>query len=91
MQLRPACLSDDAGDYLCNFLFYLSCGKHCPPFAPLQAGFIHVPLFGTLLAGGARSFDLPVLVEGAAVICAACAKAWASEKEKAAEMPRATF
>lgn len=87
----PAVLSDDAGDYLCNTLFYLSCGKHCPPFAPAQAGFIHVPPFGTPLAGSAQAFDLSTLAEGAAVICAACAEAWTADKEKAAESSRAAF
>lgn len=87
----PAVFSDHAGDYLCNTLFYLSCGKHCPPFAPVQAGFIHVPPFGTPLAGSAREFDLATLVEGAAVICAACAEAWTADKKKAAPMSRAAF
>lgn len=68
-------VSDDAGDYLCNFLFYLSRGAHCPPFAPAMAGFVHVPPFGTTPADG-RAFDLAMLTDGAMTILAACAEAW---------------
>jgi pyroglutamyl-peptidase len=77
----PAALSDDAGDYLCNFLFYLSRGGHAPPFAPAQSGFIHVPPFGTPLGDGSgRLFGLEMLVDGALAAVGACAAAWDREK-----------
>lgn len=76
----PAQLSDDAGDYLCNALFYLSRGAHCPPFAPVKAGFIHVPPFGTELADGSgRGFNLPLLLRGALAILDACVRDWRNE------------
>ncbi len=71
----PVTRSDDAGDYLCNFLFYLSCGQHVPPFAPSMAGFIHVPHFGTIMADG-RPFTLDVLRHGALLIIDACREHW---------------
>lgn len=75
----PAGVSDDAGDYLCNFLFYLSRGAHCPPFAPPAAGFIHVPPFGAGLDDGSgRRFDLAMLVQGALAILRACVVDWRS-------------
>lgn len=39
----PCEFSEDAGDYLCNFCFYLSCGRLAAPLAPTTAGFVHVP------------------------------------------------
>lgn len=71
----PASLSDDAGDYLCNFLFFLSGGGHCPGFTPGMAGFVHVPPFGAMLADG-RAFDLTTLRRGAEVIVETCASCW---------------
>lgn len=77
----PAARSDDAGDYLCNYLFYLSCAGHCTGFAPPMAGFIHVPLtrekrsiFGT---GTGLSFA--ELVEGTVAIVDACVTDWRAQ------------
>jgi len=74
-QELPASLSDDAGDYLCNFLLFLSAGGHCPGFTPGMSGFVHVPPFGAMLTDG-RSFDLASLRRGAEIIIAACAADW---------------
>ena len=38
----PVAYSHSAGDYVCNYLFYLSCGG-VAGFAPRMSGFIHVP------------------------------------------------
>jgi pyroglutamyl-peptidase len=39
----PAISSDDAGDYLCNFVLYQSLAGLVPGLAPLICGFVHVP------------------------------------------------
>ncbi|HEV7252520.1 MAG TPA: hypothetical protein VGN97_05415 [Mesorhizobium sp.] len=75
----PASLSDDAGDYLCNFLFFLSGGRHCSGFSPDMTGFVHVPAFGAALADG-RAFDLSLLRRGAEVIIAAWADHWLEQR-----------
>lgn len=77
----PVSWSDDAGGYLCNYLFYLSCGRLRPAFAPEMAGFIHVPLLrppGENRAGEALTFD--DLVAGALVIIDVCVIAWRSRR-----------
>jgi pyroglutamyl-peptidase len=73
----PASWSDDAGGYLCNYLFYLSRSDTIPEFAPEMSGFIHVPP----LAGGADAptMSLEMLMEGAILIIRACAAAWDEE------------
>lgn len=71
----PVALSDDAGDYLCNFVFYLSRGMHVPPFAPKVAGFIHVPPFDTELVNGER-FSLDMLKRGAEIIIETSIARW---------------
>lgn len=61
--------SDDAGDYLCNYLLYTACDGACPGFRPSMAGFVHVPPAG----GPLSAADL---VTGARAILAVCAAAW---------------
>lgn len=73
----PVSWSDDAGGYLCNYLFYLSRSGSIMEFAPEMSGFIHVPP----LAGEADSIgmSMEMLVEGATLIVLACMAAWAEE------------
>ncbi|TWH01285.1 pyroglutamyl-peptidase [Mesorhizobium sp. J18] len=75
----PVSLSDDAGGYLCNYLFYHSCGQVCAGFAPDMAGFIHVP---PLADGEAplNAMALQDLVAGATVIIDTCSAAWLAER-----------
>jgi len=40
----PVQWSDDAGGYLCNYIFYLGKGGQCPDVKTDRIGFIHVPL-----------------------------------------------
>lgn len=42
----PCDSSDDAGGYLCNFVFYLSRSAICKGLRPSISGFIHVPNLG---------------------------------------------
>lgn len=72
----PVSWSDDAGGYLCNYLFYHSRGRLCAGFAPAMSGFIHVPplLHGETWPANAMTMDN--LVAGARLIIATCAKAW---------------
>ena len=68
----PVALSDDAGDYLCNYLFYLSRARLCAGFAPAMAGFVHVPLVGE--TGCAMMPD--DLAAGAWLIIEICCRTW---------------
>jgi len=74
----PVIWSDDAGGYLCNYLFYLSASTHFPHFAPDMTGFIHVPPLAAGDRGETGRFTLPELERGARIIIATCAEAWAS-------------
>ena len=44
----PRCISEDAGDYLCNFLFYRLLYECHRQNLRLPAGFIHVPQSGRM-------------------------------------------
>jgi len=39
----PASLSDDAGGYVCNHVFYLACHEIAASGLPTRCGFVHVP------------------------------------------------
>ena len=65
----PAAMSDDCGDYLCNALFFHSCGKLVTEFQPCWAGFVHVPLPGS-------HFSEDMLARGARIIIAETYAAW---------------
>jgi pyroglutamyl-peptidase len=68
----PVTYSDDAGGYLCNFLFYHARSGLCSAFAPDMAGFIHVPLLSALPADR--------LLAGAATIIDVSIEAWNSDR-----------
>lgn len=40
----PCLLSDDAGDYLCNYIFYHLMAQTVSDNRPVRAGFIHIPM-----------------------------------------------
>jgi pyroglutamyl-peptidase len=71
----PHSWSDDAGGYLCNYIFYLSRSPHFTDFAPAMSGFVHVPpLAGPAAPDNAMAFD--DLVAGAQIIVGTCAQEW---------------
>jgi len=71
----PVVWSDDAGDYLCNYAFYVSRSPAFPDFTPAMSGFIHVPpLAGS--ADAAMAITLDDLVEGGIAIVRLCSRAW---------------
>lgn len=72
----PVSWSDDAGGYLCNYLFYLSRSEAMGEFAPEMSGFIHVPPLAEESRSLASAMPLEVLVAGAELIIHACAAAW---------------
>lgn len=75
----PVSWSNDAGGYLCNYLFYHSCGKIPAGFAPAMAGFIHVPpLAGKNAPPNAMA--LQDLVAGATLIIETCRTVWLAER-----------
>jgi pyroglutamyl-peptidase len=79
----PHSWSDDAGGYLCNYVFYLSRSPHFPDFSPQISGFIHVPP----LAGPdapANAIAIADLVAGAQIIAGTCAEEWRKARAAAA-------
>ena len=78
----PVSLDDQAGDYLCNALFYLSRAGACGGFKPPMSGFIHVPQLpqadGGVAGEGAR-LPLADLVYGARTAIDVCVQDWKSK------------
>ena len=74
LQGLPVDYSDDAGGYLCNFLFYHARSGLCPGFAPAMAGFIHVPPLKALTTP--QGLDMETLVAGASTIIETCTAHW---------------
>jgi pyroglutamyl-peptidase len=75
----PVDWSDDAGDYLCNYLFYHSRSALAEGFAPAVSGFVHVPpVAGDPDAdgGGGIPMGLDQLVQGALAIVETAAEDW---------------
>lgn len=68
---HPVVWSDDAGTYLCNYLFYLSRSSHFPVFSPRMSGFVHVPL-----AGEGHPLSSEDLLSGAAIVVETCIAQW---------------
>lgn len=73
-------MSEDCGDYLCNFLFYRSRGGLHPGFCPALSGFIHVPPLAAEDSGDPGALTLDQMAEGAMTIIRTCCAAWASRK-----------
>ncbi len=75
----PAMLDDQAGDYLCNAVFYLSRSGRCGAFSPSMSGFIHVPQLpvddGGISGDGVR-LPLADLVRGACIVIDVCIDHW---------------
>lgn len=81
----PASLSDDAGDYLCNYLFYLSRSKLCPGFEPALSGFIHVPpLNEGRESEPANALDLDTLARAADIAIRTCCEAFCKNEKRPA-------
>ena len=74
----PVAWSDDAGGYLCNYLFYLSRSPSLPGFAPPVSGFVHVPPAKSAESDNPHALALEDLVRGATTITRTTARAWAS-------------
>lgn len=64
----PVGFSDDAGAYLCNYLFYLSGAHFCTGFAPSMSGFIHMPPSAVL--------GIEEMASAASTIVDVCCRAW---------------
>jgi pyroglutamyl-peptidase len=72
----PVSYSDDAGDYLCNYIFYLARAKSCPGFAPDMAGFIHVPpLRENRESDAENAMTLEQLLQASRIIIETCCRA----------------
>lgn len=76
----PVSWSDDAGGYLCNYLFYISRARTCAGFAPGMSGFVHVPPLDEGQGANRDALTLDQLVEGAEIIVGTCAAAWRAQR-----------
>lgn len=72
----PFSWSDDAGGYLCNYLFYLSRSGICGGFRPAMSGFIHVPPSREAAPDHPGAMSLAELEAGARLIVGTCVQAW---------------
>jgi pyroglutamyl-peptidase len=61
----PVAWSDDAGGYLCNYLFYLSRSPDFAGFAPAMSGFVHVPPLKEDEPANPHAMSLAELLRGA--------------------------
>jgi pyroglutamyl-peptidase len=76
----PFEISEDAGEYLCNFTFYNARAGRFENFRPAMCGFIHIPYLDHQLQSVPGGETLPRLSEeqlwsGAVAIIAACVSA----------------
>jgi pyroglutamyl-peptidase len=72
----PVTFSDDAGGYLCNYIFYLSCDRRCGAFAPDVAGFVHVPPLKPDAPDNPHAMTLDEMARGARLILPLCVERW---------------
>jgi pyroglutamyl-peptidase len=72
----PVDWSDDAGGYLCNYLFYLSRSPAFPAFAPAVSGFIHLPPLPESEPANPYALSLPELAVGAELVVEQCVLHW---------------
>lgn len=78
----PVSFSDDAGDYLCNYIFYLARSKLCAGYEPDMAGFIHVPpLQEKHGAGAANAMALEQLLAASRIIITTCCETWRAQRK----------
>ncbi|MBX3575624.1 MAG: hypothetical protein KF723_00335 [Rhizobiaceae bacterium] len=75
----PVEVSDDAGGYLCNFLFYHARAGLCDLYRPPMAGFVHVPPAPGLMAP--HGMDAETLLRGASIIIRVCVDRWVAEQQ----------
>jgi pyroglutamyl-peptidase len=68
----PVEWSQDAGGYLCDMVFALSCGHACAGFRPTMSGFIHIPAIQEL--GPLGTMD--EVVRGAGIIIETSCALW---------------
>lgn len=73
----PAVASDDAGRYLCNYVFYLTSVLANPD---CSVGFVHVPMASEFLVPGERTSSVPLraIRQGAAAVLTAALDSAAS-------------
>lgn len=69
--------SEDAGGYLCNYIFYISRSGLCPGLNPKVSGFIHIP---PLREGGVmdkpNAMDMAEIIEAGKIVIEESIKAF---------------
>jgi pyroglutamyl-peptidase len=78
----PAELSDSAGTYVCNHLFYGLLHQAREAGHPHQTGFLHLPLLPGQAGGRGASMGLEQLAAGVRLAVAACLEAGGGESRK---------
>lgn len=78
----PIQWSDNAGGYMCNYIFYLSASraasKPCPKWMPGMVGFVHVPQ--EMVGGSQEGMELGTMKEAIGVVLEESCKAWIRDK-----------
>lgn len=65
--------SDDAGGYLCNYVFFHSASGLCRGLGAAMSGFVHVgPVAVAGTQGSSAAMDLDELVQGAGIVLETC-------------------
>lgn len=82
----PVQWSDDAGGYLCNYIFYLSAStsrqKPCPEWTPGMVGFVHVPrMEETTWTGEKKGMELGIMQNAAEAILEICSRSWMAQMQ----------
>lgn len=89
VQGLPVQFSSNAGEYLCNYTFYVACGRTHANYAPTMAGFVHVPFLDSQLPmlgeRGARlkSLSAEALLDGARIVVETAAAAYPAARAAA--------
>lgn len=75
-------LSEDAGGYLCNYVFYHSASGLCRGLGAAMSGFVHVgPVRLPGAAAADAAMDFGALVQGAEIILETCVRSFRGENE----------
>ncbi|MFP1633105.1 hypothetical protein ACLB6G_15335 [Zhengella sp. ZM62] len=71
----PVEWSQDAGGYLCNHVFHLSCSGRCLPLAQATSGFVHIPH-----VGDGQRLTREAALRGTLIILETCIREWCAAR-----------
>ena len=80
----PVEWSHDAGGYLCNHVFHLSCSGRCRPLAQAMSGFVHIPHVSPDVGpdvGEGQWLTHDAALRGTRIILETCIRGWIALRE----------